>query len=476
MSLPVHGRPHDEILATLRAMRAVDVPWRAGRLYAGIYDPGPEAEAVIKAAYSEFLTENALYPNYYPSLLQLEATIVGSLKELLRAPERAAGSCTSGGTESILLAVKTARDKARAERPQVTTPTIVLPRTAHPAFHKAAHLLGLALRIVEVDPATFRADPAAMAAAIDDQTVLVVASAPCYSHGVVDPVPEIAAAAAARGIPCHVDACVGGIHLSVMRLAGMDVPEFDLHLPGVSTLSVDMHKYGYAAKNISLLLYRDRELRRYGMYSNARTTGYALINSGILSTRSGGPLAGAWATLQHFGQAGYINLVTAVMESTHRLIDGIGQIPGLRVLSKPDMCMFAVASDEVSVFLIDDAMSRRGWALQPQFAIGGSPANLHISVNHGNIGQEDAFLSDLRAAMEEARADGSLGDPGDLQAEVERIMAAPGPDSFAQIAALAGITPGSMPSSFAQINTVLNALPDPIVEQLLIEYLNSIYA
>lgn len=474
MTFPMHGRPKDELLAQLSALRAHDQPWRKGRLLAGLYDPGAEADATIKSAYLMFLTENALYPNYYPSLLQIENQVVAALAELLRGVG-AVGNCTSGGTESILLAVKAARDQARAARPELTTPEMVLPRTAHAAFHKAAHYLGVRPVLVEVNSETFRAEPAAFEAAISPNTILLVASAPCYSHGVVDPVGEIAALANKRGLLCHVDACVGGIQLSVMRRAGYAVPDFDFSLPGVTSISVDMHKYGYAAKNVSVLLYRDRELRRHALFCNASTTGYAVLNTGVLSSRSGGPLAGAWAALQHFGEDGYRQIVDEVMGATSRLIAGINAIDGLRVLGRPDMCMLAFAADGVNVFALDDAMSRRGWGLQPQFNAGGGPANIHLSVNRSNVAHVDELLADLRASVAEVRAEGELGDLEGLRAEVERLMATPGPETFARIAALAGLAPGQMPQGFARINTVLDALPDPAVELLLVEYLNSLY-
>ena len=413
MPIPPHGLPADEVLGRLAAMRERDVPWRGGNVFAGVYDPGEAVENVIKAAYAEFLSENALYPNYFPSLLRIENDVVGALAGLLGG-EQTVGNCTSGGTESILLALKAARDWARATRPDIAAPTVVLARTAHPAFHKAAHYLGLRVALTEFDPQTFRADPRAFERAITPDTILLVASAPSYSHGVVDPVPQIAALAAERGILCHVDACVGGLHLAMMREAGYAVPEFDLRVPGVASLSVDMHKYGYAAKNTSALLYRDRDLRRFALYACAETTGYVVINTTVLSSRTGGPLAGAWAALHALGQDGYVGIVREVQQATRRLIDGVNAIPGLRVLGRPDMCLFAFASDEISVFELDDALVRRGWYLQAQFRAPGTPATLHLTVNCSNVARVDALLADLAAAVDEVRASPAVGDTAAL--------------------------------------------------------------
>jgi sphinganine-1-phosphate aldolase len=476
MALPEHGLPKNELLAHLATLRQHDVRWREGRLFAGLYDPGSEVEETIKTAYMAFLTENALYPNYFPSLLQLEKAVVATLAELLRGDEHVVGNCTSGGTESILLAVKTARDKARNERPAITQPELVLPRTAHAAFHKACHYLGVKPVIVEVNPATYRVEPATMEAAITPNTIMLVVSAPCYSHGTIDPVAAVAALAAKHDLLCHVDACVGGVQLSIMRRAGYQLPAFDWSVPGVSTISVDMHKYGYAAKNASVLLYRNRELRRYGLFSCASTTGYAVINTSVLSSRSGGPLAGAWAALHALGESGYRTIVDAVMAATRQIIEGVGRFGrDLYVLGQPDMCMLTMASDTLNIFELDDEMSARGWALQPQFSAGGSPANLHLSINYSNVPHIEALLADLQSSIVELKRRGSVLETDTLRARVEQLMSNPGPETFAHIAALAGMQPGSMPTSFARINTVLDALPDHIVDLLLVEYLNSIY-
>lgn len=477
MPLPPNGLSHEAVRAALAAYRQRDVPWREGRIYAGVYDPGPDVAAVVTEAYTGFLSENALYPNYFPSLLQLENDVVRTVADLLQGDENVVGNCTSGGTESILLAVKTARDAARASHPAITAPEMIVAQTAHPAFHKAGHYLGVNVIVTPFDTATLRADPAAMRAAITPSTILLVASAPCYSYGVIDPVEEIAALAAEHGLLCHVDACVGGIQLSIMRRSGATLPPFDFSVPGVSTISVDMHKYGYAAKNVSTLLYRSRDLRRFALYANAQTTGYVVLNPTVLSSKSGGPIAGAWAALNYLGEEGYRALVSEVMATTRRMMAGIQALPDLHILGQPDMSMFAVASDTLNVFALDDAMARRGWSLQPQFSAVGVPATLHIAVNRSNVGREDAFLAALADACAEVKAQpDTLGDVAKLRAEVERLMSQPpGPETFAQIAALAGLQPGQMPDGFARINTVLDALPRPMVEALLVEYLNGLY-
>ena len=473
VNIPETGWSKAEILEHLRAYKTHDARWRDGQVMAGVYDAGPEIEAAIQAAYTEFLTENALYLNFYPSLVKLETEVVRMLANLLRGDSSVVGNVTSGGTESIMLAVKAARDKAGAER-GITAPEIVVPVTAHPAFHKAAHYLGLTVKVTPVNLESFRADVQALEAAITPNTVLIVASAPCYSHGVVDPIPEIGRVALERGVPLHVDACVGGVQLSFMRMAGMHVPEFDWSIPGVSSLSVDLHKYGYAAKNASVVLFRDKAYRRYAMYANANTTGYAVINPTVLSSKSGGPMAGAWATLHALGQAGYLEITREVMTATRALMDGINAIPGLRVLGQPDMCMFTMACDTASVFELEDEMAERGWRLQAQFSAGGGPANLHVSVNRSNVPHVARFLADLRSSLTAAEAIPPV-DIEPIRAAVLEALQDPGPDTIEGLLSMVGASSSSLPERYALINTLLDALPDEVVNGLLVEYLNGIY-
>lgn len=478
MPMPERGLPSEELFRQLEAYKTHDVSWRAGRILTGIYDPGRETEAVVKEAYTRFLTENVLYPNLFPSLLQLENEVVRALADLLQGDADVVGNCTSGGTESIMLAVKAARDKARVEHPEIKEPEIVLAQTAHPAFHKAAHYLGLKTIMTPFDLTSFRANVEAMRQAITPDTILLVASAPCYSHGVVDPIVELAELARERHLLLHVDACVGGLHLSMLRKSGYTVPAFDFSVPGVTSISVDMHKYGYAPKNVSVVLYRNRDLRRYAFFASADTTAYAVLNPTVLSSKSGGPLAGAWAALHYLGEEGYLKIVREVTETTRQMIAGVNELEDVYVLGEPDMCMFALASRTLNVFELDDEMTSRGWTLQPQFSAGGGPANLHVSVHYATITHVAEFLQALRASIEtvKTRSNQDGGEIANLKAEVESLMQQPGPETFARIIALADLEPGHLPTGFARINTVLDALPDPLVSTLLIEYLNGLYA
>ena len=405
MQIPAKGLPRDKILHALESFKQNDLAWRSGRVLAYTFDPGKGAEEVTRAAYAMYLSENALDPTSFPSLVKLETDVVRMIVNLVRGDASVVGNMTSGGTESILLAVKTARDWARAHRPHIKQPEFVVPRTAHSAFHKAAAYFDLKIVVSPVDPNTFRADVDAMQSLITGNTVLLVGSAPGYAHGVIDPISEIAAIAHERGLLCHVDACVGGIHLSFMRRMGCELPDFDFSVPGVTSMSADMHKYGYSAKGASVVMYRNKELRRHQFFACAASTTYALINPTILSTKSGGPMAGAWAILHFLGEEGYRRIVREVMEATTRMVDGVNRIDGIRVLGKPDMCMFSIASDEFNVYQLADEMKARGWYLQPQFSIDGLPANLHITVNQNSIAVVDDFLAALKDAVTAVKAD-----------------------------------------------------------------------
>ena len=320
-----------DALTRLREMQSADLPVHGGRTLAYVYDSGlPDIDRIGREAVAAYAGSNGLDPTAFPSLLRMENEVVGMAADLLDAPDTVVGTVTSGGTESVLLAVQTARDA----QPGIARPRMVLPATAHAAFHKAAHYFGVEPVLVPVGP-DLRADPAAMAAAMDERTVLVVASAPSYAHGVVDPVTAIAAAAAERGIRCHVDACIGGWVLPYAARLGRDVPAWTFAVEGVTSISVDLHKYAYAPKGTSVLLHRSPELRRSQFFASAAWPGYTMLNSTMQSTKSGGPLAGAWAVMRSLGDKGYERLARDVFEAVDRICDGIADTKELAVSARP---------------------------------------------------------------------------------------------------------------------------------------------
>ncbi|WP_405390828.1 aminotransferase class V-fold PLP-dependent enzyme [Streptomyces sp. NBC_01102] len=478
------GRPAVEVLAELRALRESDAPTRGGRTFAYVYDAGLDGlDELAAEAYTAFATVNGLDPTVFPSVARLENDLVAAVAALLGAPG-AQGTFTSGGTESILLAVKTARDHARTVR-GVTDPQLVLPSTAHAAFHKAAAYLGVETVVVPVDPATFRADADAVAAALTDRTVLVVASAPSYAHGVIDPVAEIAAAAAGRGVLCHVDACIGGWLLPYLRRAGREVRPFDLSVPGVTSLSVDLHKYAYADKGASVVLYRDAELRRHQYFAHAGWPGYPVVNPTVQGTKSGGLLAQAWAVLQHVGEEGYTALAGRVAEASDRLLAGLRAVEGVRVLGEPaaGLVAFTAARDDdgapdLSLLLhLADEMRELGWYLQPQLSFDGLPPNLHLTLTPATVGQVDALLDDLAVALAKARAlEPVTVDPGLAELAAGLDPRTLGPDEAAAVLAFAGLGEGTgLPRRTAPVLVLLDALPQALKERLLAEFIGSVF-
>jgi len=475
VNIPQQGLSKEEILNTLQAFKARDMDWKAGKVWCYVYNPGEDPAEVTRQAYLSYLNENGLDPSVFPSLLKIETDVVRATINLLRGDSNAVGHLTSGGTESIMLAVKTARDKARAEHPEITQSEIILPKTAHAAFHKAAHYLDVKPIVVDIDPQTFQVRAEAVRRAITANTILLVASAPSYSQGVIDPIADIGRIAQEKNLLFHVDACVGGLHLSFMRKLGYELPAFDFTVPGVTSISADLHKYGYAAKGCSAILYRSKDIRKYQIFASTETTGYTLINPTMLSSKTGGPMAGAWAILNFLGEEGYKRIVQEVQEATKRLIDGINAINGLQVLGEPVMSMFSFKSDVINVYQLADEMNKRGWYIQGQFSTPLTPRNLHISVNQGTVHNVEALLKDLRACVEIVKGMVPI-DSDMIRGMVAAALQSHDPAvAFGQLAASAGLAGTELPSEMAFINEVLDALPDELCNVFLVNYFNDLY-
>jgi len=292
---------------------------------------------------------------------------------------------------------------------------------------------------------------------------------------VIDPIAEIGALAQEKSLLFHVDGCVGGIHLSFMRKLGYQVPDFDFSVPGVTSISADLHKYGYAAKGASCIMYRSRDIRKYQLFACTDTTGYTLINTTVTSSKSGGPMAGAWAILAYLGEEGFKEIVKTVQDTTQKLIDGIKAIPELEVLGQPAMCMFSFKSDAINVYQLADAMAKRGWYIQGQFSTPLTPRNLHISVSYGNAHQADDMLKDLAECVDEVKAMEPIDSDG-IRSIVNAALQSPDPEAvFGQLAASAGLTGTDLPEQMAFINEVLDALPDALCNTFLVNYFNDLY-
>ncbi|HEX5199049.1 MAG TPA: aminotransferase class V-fold PLP-dependent enzyme [Actinoplanes sp.] len=469
-ALPGEGVPGEQILGELRELRRADLPTHGGRLFAYVYDPALDGlDDLARAAYAISAHVNGLDPTAFPSLLAMENALVGAAATLLNGGGPAVGSVTSGGTESLILAVKAARDS----RPELTTPRLVIPSTGHAAFAKAAHYLRVALDVVPVG-ADLRADPAAMAAAITGDTVLVAASAPSYAHGVVDPIPALAAAAAERGVRFHVDACFGGWVLPYLRRLGADLPEFDFAVPGVTSISVDLHKYAYAPKGVSILLHRDEALRRPQYFAYAGWPGYTMINPVISSTRSGGPIAAAVATLRSIGDAGYLQLAGRTREAVAILAAAVEATDGVRLFTPPETSVVCLTADDpaVDLFVLADELAVRGWHTQPQMSFAELPATIHLTVTAAVRATAGEFAADLAAAVAAARARGPVVLP-------EALLEAAGaltpemvtPELVAGLAEGLGLGGGDF-TRMAAVNSLLDVTPPALREALLTGFLS----
>lgn len=476
-ALPEHGLPAERVLDELRLLRAQDRPTHGGQLFAYVYDPAvPGLDELAATAHAASAHVNGLDPTAFPSLLAMENALVGAAAGLLgggpgsTAPD-VVGSVTSGGTESLILAVKAARDA----HPEITTPRLVVPASGHAAFAKAAHYLRVALDVVPVDPRTLRPDPVETAAALGPDTVLVACSAPSYAHGVIDPVTEIAAAAAAAGVRCHVDACFGGWTLPYLRRLGAPVPPFDFGVPGVTSISVDLHKYAYAPKGVSVLLHRDPALRAPQYFAYADWPGYTMINPTIASTRSGGPIAAAYATLRHLGDDGYLRLAAATREAVAGLADAVRGVPGLRLMAEPESTVvcFTATEPELDLFVLVDELTARGWHTQPQLSYAGLPASVHLTVTAAVASRVSEFGPALAEAAKAARAAGPVVLPEELLVLAGTLTPdALTPELVGGLAAGLGLggAAGAVPERMAVVNTLLDAAPPALRERLLVEF------
>ena len=404
--LPTEGLARTEVTGLVEQLASAEErTWREGYASGAVYHGDQEHVAFLSRIYAAQSQSNPLHPELWPSASKFEAEIVAMTAAMLgsgHAPPGipVVGTVSSGGTESILLAMKAYRDFAR-ERRGIAAPEIVAPVTAHAAFDKAARFFDMPLVPVPVD-ATFRVDLGALADAVTERTAVVVGSAPTFPHGVIDPIPQIAALAAERGVGCHVDACLGGFILPWAEQLGCPVPPFDFRLPGVTSMSADTHKYGYAAKGSSVVLYRGRELRQFQYYTLTDWPGGLYLSPTFAGSRPGALSATCWAAMVSIGKRGYTEAARRILQAGTRIRDGVAAIPGLRVLGDPLWVIAFAADDGLDVYQVMENMSHRGWSLNGLQR----PAAVHIAVTlrHTLPGVADRFLADLAGSVEEVRS------------------------------------------------------------------------
>lgn len=401
VNLPEAGTQRDDLRRRMEEAAADDADWLRRMAVGTNYPAGDDVLEVAKEAYLRFFSTNGLLPDLFPSLARFEREVIDYAAGLFHGPD-AVGSITSGGSESILMGVKSARDRARRLHPEITAPEMIVPESAHPAFTKGAHYFGVSLVKVPLGP-DLAIDEAAYRAAIGPNTVLLVASAPSLTLGMVDPIEKLAPLAAERNIGFHVDACVGGFFLPFAEKLGYPVPPFDFRVPGVTTISADLHKFGYTAKGASVIMSRNREIyeNQPFRFGGPERPDDWYVTPSMTGTRPGGSIAAAWAVMTYLGEQGYMDRVDRTMKYLRRWWDGIEAIEGLEVMGEPAMSVFAVTSKTLDVHAIGKGMEERGWIV---FADSHPVPALRYMQSPGHEPYVQRYLADLREVAELVRS------------------------------------------------------------------------
>jgi sphinganine-1-phosphate aldolase len=397
---PDQGLPREALFAEMEEAREGDIDWRGGRVNIYTHFAGDEVLEVAKDAARMFFSENALGPTAFPSLKKFETDVVSWTLGLLNGGDEATGNITSGGTESIFMALKTAREWGRANKPGIGTPEVVAPYSAHPAFNKGAHFLDMKVTRIPLRD-DFRADVDAMAAAIGPDTVMLVGSAPQFPHGVFDPIEDLAALAQQKDLWLHVDACVGGFMAPFMRRLGHPIPDFDFSVTGVTSISADLHKYGFTAKGASAVLFHDQALRPHQVFEFDEWPRGHYASPTFAGTRPGGPIAAAWAVLRYLGEEGYVDVARQIIEGRDALIAGIRKIDGLDLVCEPELTIVGYQStDDLDIQAVAEAMREREWFV----AVAAEPLSIHLGMlTMAHVPVVDEYLSDLRDCVGEVR-------------------------------------------------------------------------
>lgn len=470
----------NEILQHLSSFRQNDLNTKGGKVWAYVYDSGlAELDAIAMEAYKMFADHNGLDFSVFPSLLKMENDIISETAALFSDhPETLAGTFTSGGTESIMLAVKAARDYARSHKPAINNPEIILPETAHAAFHKAAHYLNIKAVVVPVDE-EFKVNMEAVRNQINENTIMLVGSAVNYSHGVTDPINALSETALKHNLWLHVDGCIGGFLMAYFKKLGHKVPAFDFSLPGVSSFSVDLHKYAFAPKGASVVLYRNKELRKYQFYTCTNWTGYPVINTTIQSTKSGGPLAACWATLHHIGKKGYREIFEKMYQTKSKMLQKFEKLDDIYVLGKPEASLISFSSKTIDIFQLADAMRKKDWYIQVQPGNEKFEPTIHLTLTPVSEKIADKFFDQLKEAITEVKNNPRVSlihkirpllsglKEGNVSVNAETIQS---------LLQMVGISEeGMLPDEMADINELLHLLPPEISSEAFLHITNELF-
>ncbi len=389
---PAQGRSADEVLGDIEARRARDPDVHGARLFGLVYPSGrADLETLIEQVNRQFLFANALNPFKFVELAAMEAEVLGAVGSLLHVPEGGGGAMTAGGTESILMSMLVQRERAKARG--VVRPKILAPLSAHPAYAKAAHYFEMDLVQVPLD-AQYRADVGAASELIGPDTAVVIASAFSYPYGIMDPVPELAALAAAHGVGCHVDACIGGFVLPFLERIGVAIPPWDFRVPGVTEISADVHKYGYTPKGASVVLHRDADWFGHQVFLYDRWPAGLYGSPAMAGARPAAPIAVAWAVINYLGESGFCEIVGGLRDTFTKLRAGIDAIPGLRIVGDPVGPVLSFEGDGIDAYAVGDVMDDKGWHLNRNT----DPRSLHVMVSPAHAARLDDLLADLADA------------------------------------------------------------------------------
>lgn len=407
--LPQTGLSRETLNSAMQAARSKDVRWQDGKTFSMVFYPGEDVARVQEEAYRAFFFENGLNPSVFPSLRKFETEVVAMSADLMHGDGEVVGNMTSGGTESILCAVKAAKEWALDKRSSTTVAgreysrhsgeaEMIVPLSAHPAFDKAASYFGIKIHHAPLRD-DFRVNVEEVRNLINENTILIAGSAPAYPHGVIDPIEELGRLAVEKDVLLHVDACVGGYILPFVEKLGYPLPQYDFRVPGVTSLSMDLHKYGYVTKGASVILYRNPELRKKQYFVYTGWPGGIYASPSVAGSRGGGAVAASWATLHYLGMEGYLKMAKTVMDACDQIKERISKMDGIHIISNPDACLLAITSANLDIFSIADELTLKGWHIDRQQ----NPASLHLTVSYGNTPHIDAFLDDLEAAVRKMR-------------------------------------------------------------------------
>ena len=411
MQLPATGRQWDELRTDLLERGGNDAKWRDGKTAVYVFNAGDDIAAIQKEAYSAYMSENGLGPAAFPSLAQMEKDVISMALGLLNGPEGSTGAMTSGGTDSITMAIKTARDHARAGGKALGKSNIVVPQSAHLAFDKACHLMDIEVRRIPLKTdGTYEADVEAMESACDADTIMMVGSAPNFPHGIIDPIAALGEAAERKGVWLHVDACVGGYFAPFARMNGVPVPAFDFEVPAVKSMSADLHKYGYAAKGASTVLFRSEELYEHMPFEFSCWSGAPMTTPTLAGTRPGGAIAAAWAIMNYLGVDGYCRLQGEVCATRERVEEAVKAM-GFEILGNPLLGLIAFRHPGHHALALYGEIYRRGWFTSVTI----EPPSLHLMLSPKHSESIDAYLEDLAASVRAV----ATGDDGKAAERVE---------------------------------------------------------